>query len=263
MDSKKERGIGSLAFAYFDPNISRPDAIRYWRGKHGWLVSQQEGCSTYRQLKFDDQPLLNIPNWAVDMYPEPQFIPDGAAETFVPTYLRAAKVMLSDNRKKIYLDERNFLRQVFLYATQKSNCIWAKDALRHYDAETGIADGERILLCLKGKRIRALILQTLPQLALDHEEVLEIHAYYFMKYNENLWKSVDVNHVQPEAAEYQGALLLGAKSRQTVLDFLNSDAVSNAINTSTAEAVHAFGVEAVTVMRQDDKRSLKAINGRN
>lgn len=263
MDNKKKHGIGSLAFAYFDPNINRADAIHYWRGKHGWLVSQQEGCSTYRQLKLDDHPLQNIPNWAVDMDPEPQRIPDGAAETFVPTYLRAAKVMLSDNRKKIYLDERNFLSQVFLYATRKSNCIWAKDALRHYDAETGIADGERILLCLKGEKLRALILETLPQLALDHEDILEIHAYYFMKYNENLWKSVDVNHVQPETAAYQGALLLGAKNKQDLLDFLNSDTVSNAVNASAAEAAYVFSVEAVTVMRQDDKRSPKAINGQN
>lgn len=261
--NQKSNGIGTIAFAYFNNKISRSDAIKYWRGNHGWLVSQQEGCTTYRQLKFDDDPLIHIPTWKVDMQPNKDFIPDGAAENFVPTYMRAAKVMLSDNKKKIYLDERNFLRQVFMYTTTKENCIWLKDDLNHYNDETGIADGERILLCFKGKGIKNLILKELTQLAMKDKKVKEIHAYSFMKYNENLWKSVDINHTQPKSEEYRGALLLGAENRQSIIDFLNSNAVSNAVNNSKAKAIYALNIEAVTVMRQNDKRSQKAINGKS
>lgn len=261
--SKKNRGIGTIALAYFRQDMDRRDAINYWRGDHGWLVSQQDGCSVYRQVKFMDDPLLHIPGWKVDERLNKQFIPDGAAENLVPTYVRGIKLMLSDNRKKIYLDERNFLRQVFMYVTCKSNCIWFKDDLSAFDNETGIESGERILLLFKGDGLKGLVLHTLPNIAMKNEAIKEIHSYCFTKYREKLWASVDVNHIQPKSEEYQAALLLGADNKAAVLDFLRSAIVAAAIDESSAESVYALDVEQVTVMRYNDKRSLKAINGKS
>lgn len=254
-------GIGTITLTYLRKDIEREFTLKYWRTKHGWLVSQNTGCLLYRQVKFTDSPLVKIDNWTVNQNFGNFKIPDGVAENLVTSYINGAKLLLSDNKKKIYLDERNFISDCFMYQTLKHNTIYNREELNSYDDETGLAEGERILIMFRGKGLKHAVLKELSEICKQDKNIKEIHSYYFMKYNENLWKSKDVNHRQPKEDEYNAALMLGAAHKNEIIELLRSKEFSGIVNNSGCTAVHTFNVDRVLIMRYDNKRSQAAVNG--
>lgn len=254
-------GIGTITLTYLRKDLDREFTLNYWRTRHGWLVSQNDGCLLYRQVKFTDTPLVRISGWTVNQDFTNFKMPDGVAENLVTSYLNGAKLLLSDNKKKIYLDERNFISDCFMYQTMKHSTIYHREELNGYNDRTGLLEGERLLILFKGKRLRNLVMKELPDLCTQNKNIKEIHSYYFMRYNENLWKSKDVNHRQPKEDEYSAALMLGADRRSDITELLNSEKFCEAVNSSPCTAINTFEVERVLIMRYNNKRSLAAIHG--
>ena len=255
-------GIGTITLTYLRKDLDREYTLNYWKTKHGWLVSLNSGCTVYRQVKFTDNPLLQIENWTVNQKFSNFKMPDGVAENLVATYINGVRLLLSDNKKKIYQDEHKFISDCFMYQTMKKNAIYHREELSSYNDETGLLEGERLLILFKGKNLKNIVLKVLPDICKKNDKIKEIHSYYFTKYNENLWRSIDVNHKQPKEDEYNAALMLGAEHKNDIIKLLNSEEFSSVINSLNSITINTFDVEQVLIMRYNNMRSLAAINGK-
>lgn len=240
------------------------DLLRaYWRGPHGFLVSQTDGLFSYIRHPFDKENCMAELPYDVDTTPKEKWIFDGIAETYMDNLMGSLKALTSGVSKETYKDEQNIFSRTLMYNTMPGDAIFYRADLETFDVP-GKKEGERVILFIKSSHrcaLKKFLTEQLMPTLCQNDQLREIASYVFMRFSENLWKSENVAHDHPEEEQFAAAVMLGAEHLNQVTAALYDAKVVELINANKDlfKAIYAFNNTESFVMRYNNHPTESAI----
>lgn len=260
-------GIGSFSLSWIRRDLPRELCMNYWREAHGQLVSRNSGCFSYRQIIFEENPLMELPGWEVDTFCPNEWIPEGIAENLIESIVGGIKSLKCKAAKLTHQDEKNAFSRIALYTTAMGDCLYhIEDATK--TKLNGIAYGERVVLLFKRKGndtevFRQFVQEEIVEIIRSYSGIKELHSYVFNPYNANSWPSTGVSHEHPADRQYHGSLVIAADTIEIIEAMLVSPKMVCFINThkNIITTVNAYKVWNTYVMRYNNEPTLAALRG--
>ena len=266
--TKTLSGAGTLSLCWTRSDLPFDQCYEYWRGPHGQLVGHNKSCFSYRQLHFDcENPLVTIPKWKVSQECPKQWIPEGIAECLCTNIIKGIFSKKTKNARLTFKDEKNAFERTLLYMAMPFNAVF--DVENATDTElNGKATGERVAILFKHngrhkRQFKSFMKKQLIPLLKSTPGVIELHSYLFAPYDENGWPGENILHDHPEELQYNAALIVGAKDRETLMNILGGERVSACINhhARLLKLVHIFNIRHALVMRYGNRATIAATRG--
>lgn len=266
--TKKLAGAGTFSLCWTRSDLPFDLCFEYWRGPHGQLVGHNKSCFSYRQLHLDrEHPTVNIPEWNIPQDCPKQWVPDGIAECLCTNLIRGVFSQKTKNAKLTFKDEKNAFERTLLYMAMPFHAVF--DVENAIDTElNGKAVGERVAIVFKQnggskKQFQSFLKEKLIPLLKNTPGIIELHSYMFGPYDENAWPGENILHDHPEELQYNAALIVGAKDRDSLMNILSGEKVSACINrhAKLLKNVHIFQIRLTLVMRYNNRATIAATRG--
>ena len=250
MTTKTFASTGAL---WLRQDRTREQGLEYWRGPHARIASEWSGWLEYRQHHFQpDEPGLwpDVPGVETTIAKESRM--DGVAEI---TFEGAGSPLKGlRTRKAIFEDERNVFARTVAYMTGPRGGRWWRPG-----ADESV--GFRTVVMMRrreGVGLRAFRRWLNDGLgaALDEATgLLEVRTQAFLPYLKQLWSPPGVDHEEPSAWRYHGAVVLGAADRATLEAALASFSAAPRLSGQPehCSAIHAYTVGNTYVFRRDSQ----------
>ncbi|WP_157104108.1 MULTISPECIES: hypothetical protein [Nocardia] len=224
-------------------DMPREVATAYWAGPHAEIVKQHPHLLEYIQRQFSPTDhgywpatprvgTLVAPSWRMDGFAEVRLRSLAIAALTTPLHMRG-----------VFLDEQNVFQRVFGHLTGPHGGRWWTAG--HDDAEL-----HRTAVLLRrrrgvsGRAFRRFVHAELGP-ALDAAGARDLRTYTFLPYTPLAHMTPGVSHDNPASREYHGALVIGASSRDHLVELMDSRGVSAVIGDQARvlTAAHAYTVE--------------------
>jgi hypothetical protein len=244
-------------FVQLRSDLSREQALAYWRGAHARIVTRIPGVVEYRQLHFsaDDHGFWpELPGATTAIFPDWRL--DGVGEL---GYGRAIPAVgtLSASLRYVFPDEANAFDRTLAHLTGPGGGQWFSGEHRPEARERAM-----VLLrrrpSIRARAFRAFVNDQLRPALAGAPGILELRTYAFLPYSALAWPSPGVEHHIPPNRRYQAAVVLGAADRASLDSILRSPSLTatREAQASHCLALHAYRVEDTVMVIQDGRSVL-------
>lgn len=224
-------------------DMPREIATAYWAGPHAEIVRRHPHIREYIQRQFSPSGHGYWPETPrVGTLIAPQWRVDGFAEVRLRS-LTVAALTTPMHMREVFLDEQNVFRRVLCHLTGPRGGRWWTTG--HDDA---VAHRTAVLLRrrrgVSGRAFRRFVHEELGP-ALHAAGAADLRTYTFLPYTPLAHMTPGVSHDNPVHRRYHGALVIGATSRDHLVELFASPRVSAVIDAQdrVLTAAHAYTVE--------------------
>ena len=241
---------------WFRRDIDQETARAHWLGRHAQLVAVTPGLLEYRQHHFGSGPGIwpAVEGVQTDI-PATERI-DGSPEATLAHAL--SPVLSAAQNRWVAADEANAFRRTIMNITSLRGTHWIR---------SGAGIGARTVVYLRSRSgtadegFTAFVNNVLTPALEAEAGLLEIRVATYQPWREGLWKTPNVEHLNPPEQQFHGSLILGAADSDSLSAALA--AVSTSLGAELRgrlSAVHAYPVSRTYVFRQDGRVTLPRDN---
>lgn len=233
-------------------DLPREYALAYWRGPHGQIANKNPAIDEYLQHHFSltDHGFWSVPDGIGGAVPS-DWRMDGMTEVRVNSIWRGLYVRLFCMKANVH-DEENVFDRVLAKNSKGKGSIWWTG---RYQPDVGF----RCAVFLRARsgthgQLRDFLQHRLGP-ALLQAGAQELRAHVFMSGSRYTWWTPGVCHDEPANRRYDALILIGANSREALIQLLNSEVVLDTHEDQKRHcvAIHAYSVDRTYPLTVDGK----------
>lgn len=228
---------------WFRQDLAREQAQAYWRGRHAQIAGNNPAILEYLQHHFsqDGHGFWPVSGMIGGMIP-PDWAMDGVTEVRIGSMWTAICSRLLRMKANV-LDEQNVFERVLAKNSAPGGSGWWSGP---YRSDTGFRAAVflRARSDSRGRPFKYFVEQALAP-ALMAAGVSELRTHVFTRGSRLAWWTPGVRHDEPANHYADAMLLIGAQSRETLMELLDSEIMTatQAEQQAHCVAIHAYAIE--------------------